>query len=275
MKNLSMAIIIFFSFFCTDGLAKVKKPAPAEMLPWKEVNELLPRYSKFIVRDLETGKQFQVQRRAGSQHADVQPLTAKDTAIMKRIYNGSWSWKRRAIIVIHNKKRIAASMHGMPHGAGALINNFPGHFCIHFYGSTTHRHNYMDPSHMLMIFKASGMLKQYLANASPYEVISAYIVGYKQQDPKIVTPISLQPIKWENILPNIENAAISSMLELPIEDLKDEIYLEVPVVVEWFIKGQGKRIYRGNVHLVRFSPIDPWKVDSITFLEKNDFLGES
>ena len=57
---------------------------------------------------------------------------------MKTIYNGKWSWKRRAILIITHDQLLAASMHGMPHGAGALKNGFPGHFCVHFYGSTTH-----------------------------------------------------------------------------------------------------------------------------------------
>ncbi|MCM3080108.1 hypothetical protein [Brevibacillus invocatus] len=35
------------------------------------------------VIDLETGQRFQVQRRAGSRHADVQPLTRNDTMILK------------------------------------------------------------------------------------------------------------------------------------------------------------------------------------------------
>lgn len=241
------------------------------MLPWKEVNGFLPKYTKFTVKDFESGKEFRVQRRAGSQHADVQPLTNTDTAIMKQIYNGKWSWKRRAIIVKYKNQRIAASMHGMPHGAGALVNNFPGHFCIHFYGSTTHRHNYMDLSHMLMIYKASGNLPLYYAQAGPYEVISAFIAGFKEKDPKIISPISLQPIQWETTISLIENTTITSMSELPVEDLQDEIYLEVPVVIDWFIKGKGRSVFRGNVQLVRYSPFDAWKVDAVSFLADNHF----
>ena len=43
--------------------------------------------------------------------------------------------KRRAIIVLIDENQIiAASMYGrMPHGAGALQNGFPGHFCVHFF----------------------------------------------------------------------------------------------------------------------------------------------
>ncbi|WP_040208614.1 hypothetical protein [Neobacillus jeddahensis] len=242
-----------------------------EMLNWNEVNELLPKYTKFTVLDVETGKQFKVQRRAGSHHADVQPLTSKDTKIMKRIYSGKWSWKRRAIVVIHNNHWIAASMHGMPHGGGALQNNFPGHFCIHFFGSTTHRTNSMDLSHMLMILKASGKLDDYLNQANPYEIINAYISGFKQQDAAITGQSSLQKITWKPILKKVENVKISRMEQLPPEDLTEEISLAVPVVVDWYIEDRGRQTFRGAIHLVRFSPVDAWKVDSLDFVRKNNF----
>lgn len=242
-----------------------------EMLDWKQVDEILPRYSKFTVIDLETGKRFKVQRRAGSNHADVQPLTVKDTKIMKKIYGGKWSWKRRAIIVMDQKDNwIAASMHGMPHGAGALKNNFPGHFCIHFYGSTTHRTNSMDLSHKLMILKSAGKLDDYLGVANPYEVINAYITGFKQQDASIISEASVQNIRLKPILKNIENVRISRMELLPPEDLLEEISLEVPVEIDWVIKNRGRQIYKGAIHLVRFSPGDAWKIDSKQFIKANN-----
>lgn len=111
--------IVFLAFTGNNIEAKKSpKKTPIQMTQWEEVNGILPRYSKFTVVDLETGLKFRVQRRAGSNHADVQPLTPKDTEIMKKIYNGKWSWKRRAIIVISEDGKIAASMHGMPHGGG-------------------------------------------------------------------------------------------------------------------------------------------------------------
>src|SRR4051794_33771398 len=86
-----------------------------KVLPWERVNTILPKKSKFSIIDVESGLFFNVQRRAGNSHADVQPLTLKDTNIMKTIYDGKWSWRRRAIIVLANDRMIAASMHGMPH----------------------------------------------------------------------------------------------------------------------------------------------------------------
>ncbi|TLS35449.1 hypothetical protein [Pseudalkalibacillus caeni] len=161
------------------------------MLPWDKVNEIIPRYTKFHVVDTETGLTFSVQRRAGSKHADVQPLTQKDTKIMKEIYNGQWSWKRRSILVQINGKLIAASMHGMPHGAGALKNGFPGHFCIHFLGSTTHRTSRADQSHHIMILKAAGQLEEYLSTLNPDEMINVLLVAINNADLTLLNDIVL------------------------------------------------------------------------------------
>ncbi|WML40218.1 hypothetical protein RCG19_00590 [Neobacillus sp. OS1-2] len=265
----SFIVFIHFLLYGQGVQAKADISYKIEMLNWKEVNQLVPKYTKFTVMDVETGKRFKVQRRAGSHHADVQPLTAKDTKMMKKIYSGKWSWKRRAIIVIYKENWIAASMHGMPHGGGALQNNFPGHFCIHFYGSTTHRTNSMDLSHMLMVLKASGKLDDYLGKANPYEVINAYVAGFKQQDVRITSQASLQKVRWKPILQKVENVRLSRLELLPPEDLKEEISLDVPAVVDWYIEDRGRQTFSGDIHLVRFSPTDPWKVDSEDFLKEN------
>lgn len=273
MKKIAVCLLFALLFF-QGSLVNAAEGVSfkIEMLPWEEVNQILPRYAKFTVLDIETGKQFHVQRRAGSNHADVQPLTSEDTRIMKKIYSGKWSWKRRAIIVIHKDQWIAASMHGMPHGAGALKNNFPGHFCIHFYGSTTHRTKTMDFSHMLMIFKAAGKLDVYLDRANPYEAVNAFVAGLKQQDTSIVSAVSLQQKDWSKILPPIKNVKITSMPLLPEEDLKEQMILEVPIEVNWEIQNRGSQRFSGAIRLLRFSPFDRWKVDANDFLKKNQLL---
>lgn len=272
MRGLLFKIVIVITLLLFDSLyltntGQAKKSI--EMMPWEEANQVLPKYTKFTVKDVETGKQFRVQRRAGSQHADVQPLTSKDTAIMKKIYNGKWSWKRRAIIVIKDQEKIAASMHGMPHGAGALKNNFPGHFCIHFFGSTTHRTNHMDLSHKLMIYKAAGKLKEYLAGADPYEVVNAYVVGLKEQDRNIATLITLQPVQWKDVFREIENIRITRMTVLPVEDLQQELQVSVPVEIDMYGTNIGSKRFRSNIQLIRFSQLDQWRVDSSSFLAEN------
>lgn len=268
MKTL-LFIIISLVFGPNYAVAdkKIEEPVEAEIIRWEEVNEMLPKYSKFTVRDVLTGKEFSVQRRAGSRHADVQPLTAKDTKVMKEVYEGKWSWKRRAIIVLYEKKKIAASMHGMPHGAGALQNNFPGHFCIHFYGSTTHRRNYMDLSHKLMILKAADKLEQHLQRATPYELVSAFIAGIKEDDEWIIDNTALQNVDWSKTLHSVENVAITSMPMLPDEDIENELTLTVPIEIDWHIKDKGRERTRGEVTLVRFSPYGIWKVDAMEFIK--------
>lgn len=264
---LTFFFVIGFPFHALAGHDS-KLEAKVEMLQWEEVNVLLPKYAKFTVIDVMTGKKFKVQRRAGNRHADVQPLTTKDTKIMKEIYNGKWSWKRRAIIIIHEKQKIAASMHGMPHGDGALKNNFPGHFCIHFYGSTTHRRNFMDLSHKLMILKASGELEHYLQQANPYEVVSAFIAGIKEDDEVIVNNTVLLKRKWKKILESVDNVAILNMPMLPAEDLEGTLSLTIPIEMDWHLKDLGRKRVKGEVSLVRFSPYGSWKIDGESFIEE-------
>ena len=128
------------------------------LLVWEDVDKIFPMYATAKITDIYTGSTFTVQRREGSSHVDAQPLTAEDTAIMKNIYGGRWSWGRTGIIVGVRGYRIAASMHGMPHGGGKIDdNNFPGHFCIHFLGSTIHGGG-MDTQHHREILKAAGKL---------------------------------------------------------------------------------------------------------------------
>ncbi len=148
-------------------------------LPWfGNVENFFARGDIADVYDIDSGLSFRVKRSYGTYHADCEPLTAADTATMKKIY-GQWSWQRRAIIVTVKGKKIAASMNGMPHagdedapanqyvnwrsaGYGAGINldsvkgnKMDGHFCIHFLNSKTHVGNNVDPAHQAMVAKAA------------------------------------------------------------------------------------------------------------------------
>lgn len=129
----------------------------AEPVPWATVSKLWKKGSVATVVDVLTGKEFKVKRWSGREHADIEPLTAADTAIMKSIYGGSWSWRRRAVAVLIDGKLIAGSMNGMPHGVQTILDNdFEGQFCIHFLGSKVHASNQVDPDHQTMIRYAAG-----------------------------------------------------------------------------------------------------------------------
>jgi len=111
-----------------------------ELVDWFQGGStLFARYAKATVIYVQTGLSFNVRRIGGHFHADSEPQTREDTAIMKSIYGGRWSWNRRAIVLCINGRYIAASMNGMPHGGDpSQSNGFPGHFCIHFLNSRVH-----------------------------------------------------------------------------------------------------------------------------------------
>lgn len=239
-----------------------------EVLPWDQVNNIMPKYTIFTIIDVETGFSFKVQRRAGNQHADVQPLTYKDTKIMKKIYNGKWSWNRRAILVLVEDQLLAASMHGMPHGAGALKNGFPGHFCVHFWESTTHKRDKMDPAHQLMILKAAGKLDDYLNEIDPYKMIEIFALAVNNHDKNILgETIAKNKYKQKltsKMIKDISYFGIMGMSLLPMEDLNDQFVMEVPVKVEFVDKNKGKT--KKVIHFLvrRDSLIDRWYIEGQT-----------
>lgn len=137
--------------------------AVGEKVAWSLARNIFAIGDIATVIDVETGYTFKIKRKGGHNHADCEPLTAMDTAAMKKIY-GSWSWTRKAVVLVVDGKKIAASMAGMPHGSENIKDNkFNGHFDIHFYGSMTHGSEYtksgkplVDPDHQAMVRKASG-----------------------------------------------------------------------------------------------------------------------
>ncbi len=233
-----------------------------EMLSWKKVNEILPNKSKFVIIDVESGLAFKVQRRAGTQHADVQPLTKEDTLMMKKIYHNQWSWKRRAIIVLIDHQMIAASMHGMPHGAGALQNDFPGHFCVHFSGSITHRLKNEDLSHKLMILKAAGKIDEYIASVSPYELITIFSIAINQADRSLLTE-TLSNSKQSNRLSTLVQEMTSFVIhDLPEPLLENNLLLvEIPIRVDLYKKGHGKEEKLIKFTIWRDGLMNRWVID--------------
>ncbi len=130
----------------------------AELVSWQDVNQLIPVGTDFLVTDVDTQRSYNARRLGGLRHVDVEPVTTRDTAIMKEVYGGQWRWNRRAIIITVNGRRIAASQNGMPHGVYNIgLNNFKGHFCIHVYHSKKHYDNQEDPQHQAMVRKAAGL----------------------------------------------------------------------------------------------------------------------
>ncbi len=135
---------------------EVKINGKVELLSWFDGGkEWFAKGKTVTVTDVKTGKQFKAKRFGGWFHADSEPVSKDDTAIMKQIYGGKWSWDRRAIWISMGGKTVAASMHGMPHMVDAVPgNDFPGHFCIHLYKSKVHANSKECPRHQAAVMKA-------------------------------------------------------------------------------------------------------------------------
>lgn len=126
---------------------------------WTEAQYVFAINDVAKVTDFQTGKSFYVKRTIGANHADSEPLTANDAAIIKEIWGGSYSWTARAVIVEVDGRRIAASMSSMPHDIQYITNNnFNGHFDIHFLNSTRHSDGQMTPEHQTQVKIAAGVL---------------------------------------------------------------------------------------------------------------------
>jgi len=129
-----------------------------EVLDWykDKVSSVIPKGAYITVKDVKTGKTFRAKHLFGADHLDAEPATAGDTATMKSIYGGSWSWDRRAILILYGGRVFAASMNGMPHGEKSIYgNNFDGQFCIHFRNSKTHGTEKVDSDHQYCVSVAA------------------------------------------------------------------------------------------------------------------------
>lgn len=126
---------------------------------WTEAQYVFSIGKVATVTDVETGISFQVKRTIGANHADCEPLTAKDAAIIKKVWGGRYRWTERAVIVAVDGRKIAASMASEPHGVEYIKDNhFPGHFDIHFAGSTRHKDGLVNHKHQAQIKVAAGLV---------------------------------------------------------------------------------------------------------------------
>lgn len=133
--------------------------------------------------DIDTGKTFKVKRTFGHNHADVEPLTKSDAAIIKGIWNG-WGWERRAVVVKVGGSILAGSMTAMPHAgvdsapAEKVVNNRSDNYGtgenldaikgngangvmdIHFLNSRTHSSNKVLQCQQDMVKKAAKYIDE-------------------------------------------------------------------------------------------------------------------
>lgn len=138
------------------------KPTPGDQYGeyldwWSEARYIFAVNDTARITDMETGRSFMIKRTTGANHADCEPLTAKDVAVAKDIWGG-YSWNTRAVLVQVDGRKIAGSMSFMPHDVQYITdNNFNGHFDVHFLNSTRHKDGQIDERHQEKINIAAGI----------------------------------------------------------------------------------------------------------------------
>ncbi|MDR2182550.1 MAG: hypothetical protein LBE55_00075 [Clostridiales bacterium] len=142
-----------------------------------EIQHIFGRGDDAIVRDIETGRTWAIRRTFGTNHADIEPLTKEDAAIMNAVWGGH-SWARRPVVVYVGNYVFAGSLTNFPHAgvdsAAALAtvggrsggyghglnfdavagNGVDGHMCLHFAGSLLHGSNRPNPDHQKAVARA-------------------------------------------------------------------------------------------------------------------------
>ena len=138
---------------------------PAEKIDWVTggIDELWKRGSNYKIYDVKTGIVWWAHRWSGGNHADIEPLTAADTARLCKAYGVSTAqeikdrdlWQRRPCLVTIGTRTFACSLYGVPHNypKGDTIpdNKYDGQACLHFTNSRTSDTNRIDSGHQAAI----------------------------------------------------------------------------------------------------------------------------
>ena len=124
-----------------------------ERVEWfSEGNKLVKRGGYASIYDIDTGLTLRIKRKGGTNHMVVEPASKKDTATLKKIAGGTFSWKSHAVVLIKGGRYIAAAINTQPHGEYTIKDNdFPGQFCLHMVGSRTHETNKVNAEHQKSI----------------------------------------------------------------------------------------------------------------------------
>ena len=133
---------------------------PAEKIDWFTggIQQLWPKGANFKIYDVYTGIVWWAHRWSGGSHADIEPLTAADTARLCKMYGVNDAqeiydknmWERRPSLVTINGHTYACSLDGMPHNPdGDTIpnNNMVGQICLHFTNSKGHASGVVSDTH--------------------------------------------------------------------------------------------------------------------------------
>lgn len=153
-----------YGYVDKDNVSR-SKPSTKSKTSWTDKVELVSWFSggKDIldkgdygyIYDIDTGITVKVKCMYGTNHADLEPVTKADTAKLKKIAGGSFSWDSQAVILRAGGRYVAAAINTMPHGDQTIAsNNYDGQFCLHMLGSKTHGSDSVNEAHQASIQRA-------------------------------------------------------------------------------------------------------------------------
>ena len=140
-----------------------------EMVDWyaDDIQDVFYHGATGTIYDVSTGLSWRCKRWAGGRHADIEPLTAADTAVICEIYGVESAdqilenkhWQRRpCLLIVDGVDRLfACSLYGVPHNeAGDTLadNDMTGQVCLHFKNSTTSTKTVPDAGHQAAVLAA-------------------------------------------------------------------------------------------------------------------------
>lgn len=123
------------------------------VMDWYEGgSSVLDRGDYAYLYHCDTGIQIKVKRMGGTNHADLEPATAEDTAKLLKISGGKFDWDSEAVILHSEGKYVACAINTMPHGDQTISdNNYEGQFCLHMVNSRTHGSDSVNTEHQKAI----------------------------------------------------------------------------------------------------------------------------
>ncbi len=245
-----------------------------QLIDWREVHRDFHYDSEALLEDLETGRTFRIFRYGGIDHADCEPLTALDTAIMEDIYGGEWSWRRRAVIIHLDGRRLAGSMTGMPHmGYKIDDNDFDGHFCLHFKGSVIHGPRNVDDAHHVMYHKAAGEIRAIVEEPDPKKLATYLLSALGQLDAEtalymiddadgvrdrvygiVETVTAIHPVQVELVSESEDQAEISASLSVHHPGGRGETRPTVKLILK---RAEGRRAWLADPGFLEQLEPDP------------------
>lgn len=107
-----------------------------QLLHWyRDIKPTLKNGQRLLVYDPATGLAWTLRIMSCGHHADADPLTATDTAILYRAFGNHNEWGPKPVYVrLPDGRWTVAGTHNMPHeNNGIKDNNFDGHTCVHFF----------------------------------------------------------------------------------------------------------------------------------------------